>query len=78
MLDMEEHGAVLADVGHPDLGEDAVPLLLVDHLDDPDDDPPDADGHAQDRLGHVPAHTVEDITHRYKLSEARHQSPSLP
>ena len=52
---------------HPNLGEDAVPLLLVDHLDDSDDDPSDADGHAQDRLGHVPAHTVEATTLSYTL-----------
>ena len=35
------------------LCEDALPPLLVDHLDDPDDDAPDADGHAQDGLGDV-------------------------
>jgi hypothetical protein len=36
------------------VGEDALSALLVDHLYDSDDDPPDADGHAQDRLGHIP------------------------
>lgn len=36
-----------------DLGEDPVALLLVHHLDDADDGAADADGHAEDRLGHV-------------------------
>ena len=36
-----------------DLGERLAAVALVDHLQDPDDRPPDAHGHAEHRLGHV-------------------------
>ena len=41
---------LLATLGE-DLGEESV--LLVDHLDDANDEAPDADGHAQDGLRRV-------------------------
>ena len=48
-LGVQKHGQVYCSDVHPftHLCED--PLLLVDHLDDPDDLPADGDGHAQDR-----------------------------
>lgn len=33
--------------------------MLVDHLHDPDDVPPDEDGHAQDRLGDVTGQLID-------------------
>ena len=42
---------LLATLIDSDLGEESV--LLVDHLDDADDEAPDADGHAQDGLRRV-------------------------
>ena len=71
-----------------DLGEHPVALLLVHHLDDAYDGAADADGHAEDRLGHVAGLLVDarveplvhvDVRHVEGLACARHvASDPLP